>query len=559
MPIAAAVPMDSTSRPFKHIESAMKTFATRVLPLLLIAASFLVAWPDLLFAQGEPARIALVIGNAQYTGRGFPRLQTPPNDAKLISQTLQKLGFHVVGCQNDAPCLDTDYKAMWNAIQEFSRELHRHPGAIAFFYFSGHGVQTMRAPGGSEENYLIPLDSGVAIGSHVLDKAISVQDLLRAIEAADAQDSIVVLDACRNEASLTASSVSGADAPGLARMQAAGTLIAYSAEPGHAAADSLPGDKEGMPGPYARRLAEQLVVPGQSIVDVFMNVRALIIADTHGEQRPDMVMRLEHNLYLAGPPVVAAQSVLPPGSWIPEKRLALVIGNSGYGGKAASDGGITWPDLKKGPLLDADLMTRRLRELGFQVTELKDQSLDQMNAGIRKFADSITADSLALFYFSGHGAQAPRGLGSGEGEDNYLVPVGTDLTWDYEAYYKALPLRQVSGALKGGRAAVVILDACRNNALQRRRRSPSDRGLIPAENISGMLIAYSTAAGEVAENRAGQPSRYTELLAQTLGRPGELLTSALRAVRKQMQTLSGSDRLPEMTDQLNDDIVLVKP
>jgi uncharacterized caspase-like protein len=104
-----------------------------------------------------------------------------------------------------------------------------------------------------------------------------------------------------------------------------------------------------------------------------------------------------------------------------------------------------------------------------------------------------------------------------------------------------------------------VLDACRNNALKRSAaRSGETRGLGTIANVSGMLFAYSTAAGEIAQNRPGQLSLYTELLVQELGKPGEPLISSFQRVRKQMvQALrrSGGEhvQMPEMTD----DIVLM--
>jgi hypothetical protein len=65
------------------------------------------------------------------------------------------------------------------------------------------------------------------------------------------------------------------------------------------ALDSIPGEKSLM-SPFARRLSEHLAVPGTSIMDVFLDVRAQVMADTHGQQKPEAVMRLNRNLYLAG-------------------------------------------------------------------------------------------------------------------------------------------------------------------------------------------------------------------------------------------------------------------
>jgi hypothetical protein len=259
------------------------------------------------------------------------------------------------------------------------------------------------------------------------------------------------------------------------------------------------------------------------------------------------------------PPPAASTGKQTSAAWTPAKRLALVIGNSSYGRPGDTASEITWPDLAGGPLRDADAVAARLRQLGFEVALVKDQDLDQMSASLRRFAQAIQAapDSLALLYYAGHGTRAPRAVGE-DGEDNYLIPVHTNLASDVDAYSKALSLTQVRNVLHRSRAGVVILDACRNNALRRpSSRGAGTRGFAAAENVTGMLLAYSTPAGEVAENRPGQTSLYTELLVKELGQPGESITTTFRSVRKQLQARQAGTRLPELTDELNDDIVLV--
>ena len=261
----------------------------------------------------------------------------------------------------------------------------------------------------------------------------------------------------------------------------------------------------------------------------------------------------------AGPAVVSGTNVIPSveAAWVPRKRLALLIGNSRYNPSPGSVEASVWPDLEDGPIKDADAVAARLRALGFEVVELKNQNLDQMNAALRAFGERIAADpdALALFYYSGHGARAPRDLGD-EGEETYLIPVGTNLQYDVDAHSKAVGLIEVRNIMRRSRAGVVILNACRNNALRRPpTRAAGSRGLAAPENISGMLFAYSTSAGDVAENRPGQMSEYTELLVREIGRSGESLTGSFRQVRKQIALLHNS-RLPELTDELNDDIVL---
>jgi hypothetical protein len=263
-------------------------------------------------------------------------------------------------------------------------------------------------------------------------------------------------------------------------------------------------------------------------------------------------------------PLVAAQISAPPvvqldaDTWYPVRRLALVIGNSSYGGP-----GSIWPDLEGGPLKDAEAMSALLRRLGFEVILAEDQDLDQMTAKLRELSQRIQAaqDPIVFFYYSGHGAQAPRTI-DGEGQDNYLIPVHTSLSADVDAHTKALSLTDVRGVLRHGKAAVVVLDACRDNLLRRASsRGALTRGLQGGERSSeGMLVAFSTAAGEVAPNRPGQMSLYTELLVRELARPAMPLAKVFKVVRKQVAEQGGrATSLPELDDETSDEIVLVKP
>jgi uncharacterized caspase-like protein len=238
--------------------------------------------------------------------------------------------------------------------------------------------------------------------------------------------------------------------------------------------------------------------------------------------------------------------------WVPEVRMALVIGNSGYGRRGAAG---RWPDLGGGPLKDADAMAARLKGIGFTVVEAKDQNLEQMSASLREFAAQIRAapDSLALFYYAGLCARVSRDSG-GEGEDIGLIPVDAATVADADGRDQRLPLTQVRQALSRSRAGVVIMDACRHPS----SRGAGSRGRVQGWQGGGLLFTDSAAAAEATATRPGQVSEYTQALVRQLGVPGQTLTCALRRVRAQMARLrGGSGALPELADALTQDIVLV--
>jgi TPR repeat protein/sugar phosphate isomerase/epimerase len=293
----------------------------RPLAAILTATLALTLPPGELAAQAA-ARYALVIGNSRYEGGTWRPLDNPRNDVAAIASSLRALGFTIVGCGSTGICLDADRATMDKAIQTLGSRLDEHRGAIAFVYFSGHGVQARRTPESADENFLVPVNSGLEKEFEVAYKAIPEQQLLDMLAAVGVDTGIVVLDACRTN---DLRRVEKSGAKGLARNAGArGVLLAYAAEPGQVALDSTTGGSLAL-SPYARRLAENLAIAGKPITDVFLDADAQVAADTQGRQRPEAVMRLNHNLVLSAapapvPPAAAtARPAAPPSAASPDE------------------------------------------------------------------------------------------------------------------------------------------------------------------------------------------------------------------------------------------------
>jgi uncharacterized caspase-like protein len=235
----------------------------------------------------ESARIALVIGNSHYEGGAWPPLVSPVNDARAIARALKSDGF-----QLDV-FLDVTQEGMENAIRGFVHKLRLNPGAVAIFYYAGHGTQARRTPDGPSENFLIPMGSEITEEFEVPLRAISETALRDQMEAADVEIGIVVLDSCRHY-KLRHTGM-GSLPMGMAPNEQRGFLIAYSAEPGREALDTV--SDRGL-SPYARRLSEQLVAPGKSITDVFIDTGRQVIKDTDGAQKPEVIAHFVHKYYL---------------------------------------------------------------------------------------------------------------------------------------------------------------------------------------------------------------------------------------------------------------------
>jgi hypothetical protein len=188
-------------------------------------------------------RIALVVGNSAY--QNVSRLENPKNDARLIADTLGRLGFTLIG---GGAQVDLDKANFDSVVQRFGNQL---VGAdVAFFYYAGHGLQVRGT------NYLVPVTANPTRETDVDFQMIDVALILRQMEGAGTKLNLVILDACRNNP-FGGRGLRASDG-GLAQIRAPeGTLLSYATQPGNVALDGDDGHS-----PYTRALAETMQRPG---------------------------------------------------------------------------------------------------------------------------------------------------------------------------------------------------------------------------------------------------------------------------------------------------------
>jgi uncharacterized caspase-like protein len=247
-------------------------------PLLLQCIFLLLAC--LLFLQAAQAapdkRVALLIGNAKYTS-GMPRLVNPPQDVAALEASLKKLNFSVQVVK------DADQKGMGRALKAFGTQAQ--DAQIAFFYYSGHGMQAR------DENFLIPV--GAAIDTEVdLDiEAISLRSLMRQLEEARPQNAFVILDACRDNP-VAGRTKSGTKGLGRVQSQPTNTLVVFAALAGNTASDN---------GVFAKALASHITQPNVGMRGVFDNVNKAVKQATDNKQSIERNDQLSEDVYLLGP------------------------------------------------------------------------------------------------------------------------------------------------------------------------------------------------------------------------------------------------------------------
>jgi uncharacterized caspase-like protein len=203
---------------------------------------------------------------------------------------------------------------------------------------------------------------------------------------------------------------------------------------------------------------------------------------------------------------VAVTAVTFSASAATEPRVALVIGNGAYPNIGAL----------RTPPNDAKLMARTLRGLGFDVRQWLNSDQRSMKRAILDFGarlEKAGKNAVGFFYYAGHAVQV-RGT-------NYLVPLKTMISRPADLEIEAVNANWVLGQMSfaANRANLVVLDASRASPFARTFGS-TVKGLAKMKAPPGVLVAYSTAPGTVANEGLATNSPYTEALASAMNRPG---------------------------------------
>ena len=211
---------------------------------------------------------------------------------------------------------------------------------------------------------------------------------------------------------------------------------------------------------------------------------------------------------------------------LPEKRIALVIGNADY------SNGVSL----KNPVNDANLIEGTLKELGFDVIKSLNVGKAAMENSIREFSRQIPNYNVALFYYAGHGIQVD-GL-------NYLIPTDAKLESKDDCSWEAVTVNRVTDEFKKHETNtnIVILDACRNNPFRSWARG-GEQGFKAMGQINGTIISYATSEGATAADGSGSNGLYTEELVKEMIKPQQI-ENVFKATRRRVMERSNSQQVP---------------
>lgn len=231
-----------------------------------------------------------------------------------------------------------------------------------------------------------------------------------------------------------------------------------------------------------------------------------------------------------------------------EVRVAFLVGNSAYEHATPL----------RNPQADVELIATSLEALDFEVTTHLDLTRREIGARFSTFLRENSGADVTLFYFAGHGMQFNN--------RNFLL--GTDAQFDteFDIEAEALDLEQVTDMLvRNSKAAMVFIDACRNNPLATdfytrnfsANRAALSQGLAtPNFTFNGTMVTFSASPGQVAFDGEGDNSPFAIALARHLPAEDVEVLSLMKRVTGDVLRDTQNQQTPMVMNDLVTEIYL---
>ncbi|QFQ11921.1 hypothetical protein C7Y71_002145 [Pseudoprevotella muciniphila] len=203
-------------------------------------------------------------------------------------------------------------------------------------------------------------------------------------------------------------------------------------------------------------------------------------------------------------------------SVFPEKRFALVIGNSNYEHLKRLDN----------PKNDVDSVTDKLCSLDFDVLPAYDADYKQFNNLINILSEKKDYD-VVLVYYSGHGIR--------HNNKQYLIPIDAEIKDPSDLENNCFTLYQLYtnlGILKEAKARIVFIDACRTETPWQKEGDSEEE----AEQDNPIAVIYSTSKNKKAfDGKSGGNSPFAKAFIQEIGNPSESLAKTIGNINEILQ------------------------
>lgn len=205
----------------------------------------------------------------------------------------------------------------------------------------------------------------------------------------------------------------------------------------------------------------------------------------------------------------------------PEKRIALVIGNSNY----------QEMEMLPNAINDARDVSDRLKQLGFDVATLYDGDIYDMQTTVTSFFQVAQSYQVALIYFAGHGIRY-------EGKDYLLSVDRGDMSIRDECSLDYL-IDESEKWKSSGKVMIFVIDACRNNV------GFNDDERVPSAK-RGTAILQSTSSGEVAmdANAGSGNSPFATAFINGIGQSGNDIEKDFSDIRGEVRKRTNESQIP---------------
>ena len=197
-------------------------------------------------------------------------------------------------------------------------------------------------------------------------------------------------------------------------------------------------------------------------------------------------------------------------SQFPDKRIALVIGNSNY----------EYQSTLSNPINDASDVTEKLVSLGFDVFLVHDVNYRDFDTALKKFrgyAQSRKYD-VAIMYYCGHGIQY-------QGQ-SYLVPIDAQLN-EADDLFNCIDMEDIYSKMGRTKCStnLMFIDACRTEKGWNKKED-SQRENDP-QNVG---VLFSSAPNSVALDGDDRNSPFAKAFLQAIGEPASDIFSTINKI-----------------------------
>lgn len=173
-----------------------------------------------------------------------------------------------------------------------------------------------------------------------------------------------------------------------------------------------------------------------------------------------------------------------------------------------------------------------------------------MNDAIDNWCAKLIKYDVALFYYSGHGAEI-----NGE---NYLFPTDANPKGPSDLHFSTYSANKLLERLDNSslKYSIMILDACRTNPFTRNWTRDVGKGGLSAMTGKGTFIGYAASPGTTASDGSNRNGTYTEGILKNITIPSLTIDQIFTKVNSHVRQKTSDKQIPFKNSSLSTDFVL---